>query len=273
VGLPVLLQRVVGGALVDRGRWSLGAVGTTFWKQLCLEHGIQSDGTLREDAVEGLDRKDTFFYQADDSHFIPRAVLLDLEPRVRRGARAHAHGTCPCRPCWVRVQVLNEIKASPERKLYNPDNFYCFKDGGGAGKSWVRRSAVALADPVLPRQQLGQRLRSRPKGARPSHGHPRPRGGEQRQLGGWFRASGVSVCMLVCLLVTLCVCVRGGGGGGGTTAPHPRRLGGQTLILVHSIAGGTGSGLGSYLLEQLSDRYPKKLVGWHRAKRCDVSVG
>ena len=32
-----------------------------------------------------------------------------------------------------RGQVLNEIKASPERKLYNPDNFYCFKDGGGAG--------------------------------------------------------------------------------------------------------------------------------------------
>ena len=32
------------------------------------------------------------------------------------------------------------------------------------------------------------------------------------------------------------------------------------MILVHSIAGGTGSGLGSYLLEQISDRFPKKLV-------------
>ncbi|KAF1740947.1 hypothetical protein MXB_2272, partial [Myxobolus squamalis] len=31
-------------------------------------------------------------------------------------------------------------------------------------------------------------------------------------------------------------------------------------ILTHSIAGGTGSGLGSYILEQLNDRYPKKLV-------------
>jgi len=39
------------------------AVGTTFWKQLCLEHGIQADGTLREDVIEGWDRKDTFFYQ------------------------------------------------------------------------------------------------------------------------------------------------------------------------------------------------------------------
>lgn len=31
-------------------------------------------------------------------------------------------------------------------------------------------------------------------------------------------------------------------------------------MLLHSIAGGTGSGLGSYLLERLNDRYPKKLI-------------
>jgi tubulin gamma len=30
--------------------------------------------------------------------------------------------------------------------------------------------------------------------------------------------------------------------------------------LCHSIAGGTGSGLGSFLLERLGDRFPKKLV-------------
>ena len=31
-------------------------------------------------------------------------------------------------------------------------------------------------------------------------------------------------------------------------------------MLLHSIAGGTGSGLGSYLLERLNDRYAKKLI-------------
>jgi tubulin gamma len=30
---------------------------------------------------QGGDRKDVFFYQADDDHYIPRALLLDLEPR------------------------------------------------------------------------------------------------------------------------------------------------------------------------------------------------
>jgi tubulin gamma len=80
------------------------AVGMEFWKQLCLEHGIGPDGML-EDFVKdtsvagagdagagaaplplgasGGDRKDVFFYQADDEHFIPRSLQLDLEPRVR----------------------------------------------------------------------------------------------------------------------------------------------------------------------------------------------
>ena len=31
-------------------------------------------------------------------------------------------------------------------------------------------------------------------------------------------------------------------------------------MLMHSVAGGTGSGMGSYLLEQLAARYPKKLI-------------
>ena len=34
----------------------------------------------------------------------------------------------------------------------------------------------------------------------------------------------------------------------------------EGFMLVHSIAGGTGSGLGSYLLERLNDRFPKKLI-------------
>lgn len=34
----------------------------------------------------------------------------------------------------------------------------------------------------------------------------------------------------------------------------------EGFFMLHSIAGGTGSGLGSYLLEQISDKYPKKLT-------------
>ncbi|CAO3636811.1 unnamed protein product [Cunninghamella echinulata] len=34
----------------------------------------------------------------------------------------------------------------------------------------------------------------------------------------------------------------------------------EGFMLLHSIAGGTGSGLGSFLLEKLNDRYPKKII-------------
>jgi tubulin gamma len=60
------------------------AVGSQFWQQLCQEHGINRDGNLEDFATEGGDRKDVFFYQSDDTRYIPRAILMDLEPRVCR---------------------------------------------------------------------------------------------------------------------------------------------------------------------------------------------
>jgi len=54
-----------------------------FWKQICLEHGIGPDGMLEDFVTDDAgDRKDIFFYRADDDHFIPRSLLIDLEPRV-----------------------------------------------------------------------------------------------------------------------------------------------------------------------------------------------
>ena len=120
-------------------------VGTEFWKRLCAEHGInrcgasqdcagtffghfgccffhlvfvcasrRSQGILEDYAVAGNDRKDVFLYQADDSHYIPRAILIDLEPRV-----------------------ISTIKNSEFRQLYNPENIYVSPEGGGAGNNWA----------------------------------------------------------------------------------------------------------------------------------------
>lgn len=47
-------------------------------------------------------------------------------------------------------------------------------------------------------------------------------------------------------------------------------------MAMHSIAGGTGSGLGSFLLERLNDRFPKKLIQTYsvfpNAQESDVIV-
>uniref|UniRef100_A0A1B6GBR2 Tubulin gamma chain n=1 Tax=Cuerna arida TaxID=1464854 RepID=A0A1B6GBR2_9HEMI len=150
-------------------------IGFEFWKKLCAEHGINPEGILEEYATDGVDRKDVFFYQADDDHYIPRAVLLDLEPRV-----------------------IHTIMNSPYAKLYNPENVYLSKHGGGAGNNWASGYSQ------------GERL------------HEEIFDIIDREADGSDSLEG--------------------------------------FVLCHSIAGGTGSGMGSYLLERLTDRYPKKLV-------------
>jgi hypothetical protein len=52
--------------------------------------------------------------QADDEHYVPRALLLDLEPRV-----------------------INSIQSSAYRNLYNPENVFIAPGGGGAGNNWA----------------------------------------------------------------------------------------------------------------------------------------
>ena len=46
----------------------------------------------------------------------------------------------------------------------------------------------------------------------------------------------------------------------------------EGFVLTHSIAGGTGSGMGSYILERLSDRFPKKLVQTYSVFPNQVNV-
>lgn len=146
-----------------------------FWKKLCLEHGISPEGVLEDFATNGDDRKDVFFYQADDEHYIPRALLVDLEPKA-----------------------IEYIRKSPYGKLYNPENVFLSKEGGGAGNNWGVGYSIGEAI----QEEIMDMI--------------------DREADGSDSLDGFVVC--------------------------------------HSIAGGTGSGLGSYLLERVNDRFPKKLI-------------
>lgn len=150
-------------------------IGMEFWKQLCMEHGINNEGILEEYATVGEDRKDVFFYQADDEHYIPRALLIDLEPRV-----------------------IHSIQTSMFGSLYNPENIFMSREGGGAGNNWA--SGFGQAERV--NEEIMDMI--------------------EREADGSDSLEG--------------------------------------FTLLHSIAGGTGSGMGSYLLERLNDRFPKKLI-------------
>ncbi|KAH0555111.1 hypothetical protein KQX54_015316 [Cotesia glomerata] len=55
-------------------------MGNACWELYCLEHGIQPDGLCP--SPESNDGFQTFFNETEAGHFIPRAVLIDLEPTV-----------------------------------------------------------------------------------------------------------------------------------------------------------------------------------------------
>jgi tubulin gamma len=112
-------------------------VGAVYWQRLCAEHGISKEGILEEWATEGGDRKDVFFYQADDEHYIPRSILVDLEPRVGIALSYSIFRTQG--QFW---QVVNNILTSPYANLYNPENIFVSQDGGGAGNNWAQGYAA-----------------------------------------------------------------------------------------------------------------------------------
>ena len=55
-------------------------LGAIFWETLCREHGIDSLGTHHGDGDQQLERINVFFNEATGGGYVPRAVMVDLEP-------------------------------------------------------------------------------------------------------------------------------------------------------------------------------------------------
>jgi tubulin gamma len=106
------------------------------------------------------------------------------------------------------------------KNLYNPENVYISPEGGGAGNNWAKGYCQAQAVHETLTDMIDREAEGR---------------------------SSVDVFSLnrrkkkKSSLVIGCDNLEG-------------------FILCHSIAGGTGSGLGSYVLETINDHFPKKLI-------------
>lgn len=57
-------------------------IGNACWELYCLEHGISPDGTMPEKANDSGDSFTTFFSETGNGHYVPRAIMVDLEPTV-----------------------------------------------------------------------------------------------------------------------------------------------------------------------------------------------
>ncbi|KAF8359879.1 tbg-1 [Pristionchus pacificus] len=151
-------------------------IGHTFWKTLVEEHGLNVDGTAKDENSHSIvDGKHVFFNQADDDHYVPRSILVDLEPRV-----------------------INGILSSEYSRLFSKENVFLSETGGGAGNNWA--SGFMQGNEVFE-----------------------------------------SIIDMVDREAELAPALDG-------------------FNFTHSVSGGTGSGLGSRLLEKLRDRYPKTII-------------
>ena len=75
-------------------------IGAKFWEVISDEHGIDPTGTYHGDSDLQLERINVYYNEATGGRYVPRAILMDLEP-----------GT------------MDSVRAGPFGQLFRPDNF------------------------------------------------------------------------------------------------------------------------------------------------------
>jgi tubulin beta len=88
-------------------------IGARFWQTLCSEHAINPKGEYVGEKAEELERISVYFTEADAARYVPRSVLVDLEPGV-----------------------IDTIQSTPFGNLFRPDNFVF--GASGAGNNWAK---------------------------------------------------------------------------------------------------------------------------------------
>ncbi|KAG8267400.1 Tubulin gamma-2 chain [Homalodisca vitripennis] len=152
------------------------SIGLQFWQNMGQEHGLNAAGELcKKDLLHAVDNKDPFFHQYESGRYVPRCIMLDLEPRV-----------------------IQSIKNSEYSQLFEQRNMFVGEDGGGAGNNWSSgyMSATTHADSLMD----------------------------------LIRRETETMDLM------------------------------EGSLITHGISGGTGSGMGSFILELLTDYFPKKTI-------------
>ncbi|KVI07773.1 beta-tubulin, partial [Cynara cardunculus var. scolymus] len=103
-------------------------IGSKFWEVICDEHGVDPNGNCTGSSTDiQRERINVYYNEASSGRYVPRAVLVDLEP-----------GT------------MDSIKGGPYGHIFRPDNFVFGQSG--AGSNWAKghyTEGAELIDSVL----------------------------------------------------------------------------------------------------------------------------
>ena len=103
------------------------AIGAKFWEVVSDEHGIDPTGTYHGDSDLQLERINVYYNEATGGRYVPRNILMDLEP-----------GT------------MDSVRSGPFGQIFRPDNFVFGQSG--AGNNWAKghyTEGAELIDAVL----------------------------------------------------------------------------------------------------------------------------
>ncbi|XP_025239785.1 tubulin beta-2A chain isoform X18 [Ochotona curzoniae] len=102
-------------------------IGAKFWEVISDEHGIDPTGSYHGDSDLQLERINVYYNEAAGNKYVPRAILVDLEP-----------GT------------MDSVRSGPFGQIFRPDNFVFGQSG--AGNNWAKghyTEGAELVDSVL----------------------------------------------------------------------------------------------------------------------------
>ncbi|KAI7854329.1 tubulin alpha-1 chain [Circinella umbellata] len=104
-------------------------IGNACWELYCMEHGIQPDGRIPDEADTSDHSFDTFFSETSAGKHVPRTVFADLEPTV-----------------------VDEVRTGTYRQLFHPEQLITGKED--AANNYARGHYTVgkeLVDTVLDR--------------------------------------------------------------------------------------------------------------------------
>ncbi|CAG8540467.1 25552_t:CDS:2, partial [Dentiscutata erythropus] len=102
-------------------------IGQKFWEAISAEHGLDATGAYHGDSDLQLERINVYYSEAMGGKYVPRAILIDLEP-----------------------VTMDSIRSSPYGSLFRPDNFVFGQSG--AGNNWAKgyyTEGAELVDSIL----------------------------------------------------------------------------------------------------------------------------
>ncbi|KAE8730436.1 Tubulin beta-2 chain [Hibiscus syriacus] len=88
-------------------------IGDKFWEFVCAQHGIDSTGKYHGESDLQLERINAYYNEASCGRYVPRVVLMDLEP-----------------------DTMDSVRSGPYGQIFRPDNFVFGQSG--AGNNWAK---------------------------------------------------------------------------------------------------------------------------------------